>query len=184
MYLWEGWGLYLGTPLWARPLVGTREPTGGLSPRLPSGTMSRPDPDRLAVWRSFLEAHAAITQTLAAELEAERSLPLGWYDVLLTLHEADGRLRMHERAGRQLVNKSSLTRPIDRMTDAGYVEREPCLEDGRGQYAVLTREGRDTLRRAAPTHLRGVQEHFAQYLTDSDVVALARVFGKLVGAER
>jgi DNA-binding MarR family transcriptional regulator len=146
--------------------------------------MSRPDPERLAVWRSFLEAHAAITQTLAAELEAERSLPLGWYDVLLTLHEAGGRLRMHELAGRLLVNKSSLTRLIDRMTEAGYVEREPCLEDGRGQYAVLTREGRDTLRRSAPTHLRGVQEHFAQYLTDSDVVALARVFGKLVGAER
>jgi DNA-binding MarR family transcriptional regulator len=91
---------------------------------------------------------------------------------------------MQELAGRLLVNKSSLTRLIDRMTEAGYVDREPCLEDGRGQYAVLTRDGRETLRRSAPTHLRGVQEHFAQYLTDSDVVALARVFGKLAGAER
>jgi DNA-binding MarR family transcriptional regulator len=69
------------------------------------------------------------------------------------------------------------------MSEAGYVEREPSLEDGRGQYAVLTREGRETLRRAAPTHLRGIQEHFAQYLTDSDVLALQRVFGKLAGAE-
>jgi DNA-binding MarR family transcriptional regulator len=133
------------------------------------------------VWRSFLEAHAALTQTLAQELDAERSLPLNWYDVLLTLHEAGGRLRMQDLSGRLLVNKSSLTRVIDRMVDAGYVDREPCLEDGRGQYAVLTREGRETLRRAAPTHLRGVQEHFAQYLTESDVVALQRVFGKLAG---
>jgi DNA-binding MarR family transcriptional regulator len=146
--------------------------------------MSRPDPERLAVWRSFLEAHAAITQTLAAELEVERALPLGWYDALLALHEAGGRLRMNELAGRLIVNKSSLSRLIDRMAAAGYVEREPCREDGRGQYAVLTREGRDTLRRAAPTHLRGVQQHFAQYLTDSDVVALARVLGKLAVAER
>jgi DNA-binding MarR family transcriptional regulator len=145
--------------------------------------MSRPDPERLAVWRSFLEAHAAITRTLADELEAERSLALTWYDVLLTLHDAGGRLRMQELAARLLVNKSSLTRVIDRMSEAGYVEREPSLEDGRGQYAVLTREGRETLRRAAPTHLRGIQEHFAQYLTDSDVLALQRVFGKLAGAE-
>ena len=98
--------------------------------------MSRPDPERLAVWRSFLEAHATITRTLAVELEAERSLPLNWYDVLLSLHEAGGRLRMQELAGRLLVNKSSLSRVIDRMSDAGYVEREPSLEDGRGQYAV------------------------------------------------
>jgi DNA-binding MarR family transcriptional regulator len=145
--------------------------------------MSRPDPERLAVWRSFLEAHAAITRTLADELEAERSLALNWYDVLLTLHDAGGRLRMQDLAARLLVNKSSLSRVIDRMSDAGYVEREPSLEDGRGQYAVLTREGRETLRRAAPTHLRGIQEHFAQYLTDSDVLALQRVFGKLAGAE-
>jgi DNA-binding MarR family transcriptional regulator len=141
--------------------------------------MSRPDPERLAVWRSFLEAHASITRTLADELDNERDLPLNWYDVLLTLHEAGGRLRMQELAGRLVVNKSSLTRVIDRMVEAGYVDREACVEDGRGQYAVLTREGRETLRRAAPTHLRGVQQHFAQYLTDSDVVALQRVFSKL-----
>jgi DNA-binding MarR family transcriptional regulator len=136
----------------------------------------------LAVWRLFLEAHAAITHSLASELDAERGLPITWYDVLLQLSEAGGRLRMHELAERLLVNKSSLTRQIDRMEAAGYVEREPCAEDGRGQYAVITRDGRDAQRRAAPTHLRGVQEHFASHLTDSDVVALQRVFAKLPGA--
>jgi DNA-binding MarR family transcriptional regulator len=138
----------------------------------------------LAVWRSFLEAHATITRTLAEELEGERQLPLAWYDVLVQLSEAGGRLRMQELANRLLVNKSSLTRLIDRLEGAGLVARQPCAEDGRGWYAVLTREGRDALRRAAPTHLRGVQEHFAQFLTDSDVVALQRVFAKLPSAER
>jgi DNA-binding MarR family transcriptional regulator len=91
---------------------------------------------------------------------------------------------MQELANRLLVNKSSLTRLIDRLEGAGLVARQPCEEDGRGWYAVLTRDGRDALRRAAPTHLRGVQEHFAQFLTDSDVVALQRVFAKLPSAER
>lgn len=142
----------------------------------------RPDPDRLEVWRSFLEVHAVITRQLEAELQAERDLPLAWYDVLLQLHEAGGRLRMHELASRLLVHRSSLTRLVDRMTDAGYVEREACAEDGRGWYAVLTREGREVLRRSAPTHLRGIQDHFASHLSDKDVVALQRVFAKLRAA--
>lgn len=142
---------------------------------------ARPDAERLAVWRAFLEAHATITARLAAELEAERELPLAWYDVLVQLSDAGGRLRMQDLAGRLLVHKSSLTRLVDRLEDAGYVDREPCPDDGRGQFAVLTREGREAMRRAAPTHLRGVQREFARHLTDSDVVALQRVFSKLPG---
>ncbi|MDQ1426062.1 MAG: hypothetical protein QOD72_3560 [Acidimicrobiaceae bacterium] len=144
--------------------------------------MTRPEPARLAVWRAFLEAHAAITKMLEAELERERELPLAWYDVLLQLHEADGRLRMSELASRLLTHRSSLTRLIDRMEAAGMVTREGFPSDGRGSMAVLTREGREVMRRAAPVHLRGIQEHFAVYLTDSDVVAMHRALAKLPGA--
>ncbi len=139
----------------------------------------RPDPERLAVWRAFLEAHASLTHQLEQELEEERGLPLTWYGVLLHLHEAGGQLRMNELAERVLLHKSSLTRAVDRMEEAGLVERIACPSDGRSRYAVITEEGRRTLRWAAPVHLRGVQRHFASHLTDSDVVALTRVFAKL-----
>jgi DNA-binding MarR family transcriptional regulator len=139
----------------------------------------RPDPERLAVWRQFLRVHATVTSTLERELENATGLPLAWYDVLLQLHEAGGRLRMHELAGAVLVAKSSLSRLVDRMSAAGLVERRPAEEDGRGSYACLTPAGRAALRRAAPVHLRGVQRHFAKALTDTDVVALARVLAKL-----
>jgi len=146
--------------------------------------MSRrqPDADRLAVWRAFLNAHATITQTLERELVADRELPLSWYEVLLNLHEAGGRLRMAELADRLVINKSSLSRLCDRLETAGLMQREMVPEDARGVYAVLTRQGREVLRRAAPTHLRGVYDHFASYLTDTDVAALQRIFAKLPGA--
>ena len=144
---------------------------------------ARPDAERLAVWRSFLESHAALTRLLERELEEERGLPLTWYDVLVQLQEAGGRLRMQELAERVLLHKSSVTRVVDRMEESGLVERVACETDGRSRYAVLTADGRQTLRWAAPVHLRGVQRHFAGNLTDSDVVALARVFAKLPGAE-
>jgi DNA-binding MarR family transcriptional regulator len=145
---------------------------------------TRPDPERLDVWRSFLEAHATITARLATEIEAERDLPLSWYEVLLQLTEAGGRLRMQELATRMIIHKSSLSRLVDRMEGAGLVVREQCAEDARGHYAVVTRDGRETFRRAAPVHLRGIQREFGKHLTDSDVTALQRVFAKLPGVVR
>lgn len=142
----------------------------------------RPDAERMAVWRAFLEAHAVITDTLTEELRGEQDLPLNWYDVLSQLADHGGRLRMQELAHACLVNKSSLTRLVDRMTEAGLVSREQSAEDKRGYYAVITSKGREVLKKASPVHLRGVQKHFAQYLTDTDVAALGRIFAKLAGS--
>ena len=143
--------------------------------------MSRrqPDPDRLAVWRAFLGAHASITQILERELLTERELPLVWYEVLAHLSQAGGRLRMAELSDGLLLNKSSLSRLCDRMEAAGLIQRQSAPEDARGVYAKITKQGRETLRRASPTHLRGVYDHFASHLTDTDVTALQRVFAKL-----
>ncbi len=141
---------------------------------------ARPDPQRLEAWRTFLRAHAVLTDTLDRELQAERGLPLAWYDVLLSLAEADdSRLRMHDLADRVMLSRSGLTRLVDRMAAGGLVSRRPDPDDRRGTLACLTEEGMRTLRRAAPVHLRGVQEHFASHLRDDEVdvvhAALQRV---------
>ena len=74
---------------------------------------------------------------------------------------------------------SSLTRLIDRMRSAGLVEREPCPEDRRVVYCVITAEGRDVYNRARPGHNGRVQERFMQYLNREDVEALRRIFSKV-----
>ena len=140
---------------------------------------ARPARSRVEVWHAFLVAHARILSELERELADERSLQLTWYDVLFQLSDAGGRLRMQDLATRLVIPRSSLTRQIDRMEAAGLVERESTDEDGRGTVAVLTTEGRKTLRRAAPVHLRGIEEHFAGKLDSRDVAALKRVLAKL-----
>ena len=141
----------------------------------------KPTADRLAAWRSFLEAHQALTSVLEAELLAERGLPLTWYDVLLVLSEApDERLRMQELARRILLSKSGLTRLFDRMERAGLVERAPSPDDRRGTLALLTAEGRRTLRRAAPVHLHGIEQHFDQYLSDAETATLRSLCERLL----
>jgi DNA-binding MarR family transcriptional regulator len=141
------------------------------------------DEDGLRAWRAFLEAHARIMRVLEAELRAERDLPLTWYDALVQLEEAGGTLRMHEFAERLLLSRSATTRFADRLEQAGLVERAACDTDRRGMELRLTGLGRETLREAAPGHLRGVQEHFASRLTVEERRMLARTLGRLAAPE-
>jgi DNA-binding MarR family transcriptional regulator len=144
-----------------------------------------PSREGISAWRAFLEAHAAVTNVLEAELTAERDLPLTWYDVLFQLSEAPrGRLRMQELANRVLLSKSGLTRLCDRMEAAHYVVRAPCGEDGRGVEAVLTASGRAALRRAAPVHLRGVQDHFVGQLRPDEQRVIARAMSRIADSAR
>jgi DNA-binding MarR family transcriptional regulator len=145
----------------------------------------RPDPAQLAAWRLLLEAHATVTELLEHELVAERGLPLSRYDVLLNLAEApEGRLRMQELSASVLLSKSGLSRLVDRMVEAGLVRRERCEDDRRGWFAVLTDQGRSALRRAAPVHLRGIQEHFTRHLTPEEVHTLTAALARVVAAAR
>jgi DNA-binding MarR family transcriptional regulator len=109
---------------------------------------------------------------LDAELQAEAGMTLRWYDVLVNLDEAEHPVRMNELASRILASKSGLTRVIDRMEEAGLVERQRPREDRRAIDVVMTPEGAQALQGARVVHRRGIQEHFAQHLDDRAFAAL------------
>ena len=143
-----------------------------------------PDERRLAAWRAFLRAHTTVVDRLDHELQHEQGLALSWYEVLLHLAEApDHRLRPSALASRLVLSRSGITRLVDRMVEAGLVERQACPTDRRGSFAALTPEGRARLRDAAPVHLRGVEDHFTRHLQPDEVepvrVALERVAGSV-----
>jgi DNA-binding MarR family transcriptional regulator len=139
-----------------------------------------PTRDELAVWRSFLRAHAQVVRTLETELGDAHKIPLATYDVLVQLAEAPGhRLRMTELADLVLLSRSGLTRLIDRLERDGLVCREPVADDARGMYAVLTDEGTNTLRSATHVHLPGIAEHFARRFNRQELARLGQLLGRL-----
>jgi len=140
------------------------------------------DDARLDVWRHFLVAHAALVDVLERELQEAHGLPLAWYDVLVQLNAAGGRRRMGDLAESVLISRSGLTRLVDRMEEAGLVRRARVPGDKRGSEAVLTAEGRSALRTAAPTHLRGIEEHFSRHLNPQEVRAMREALGRIVAA--
>ena len=142
----------------------------------------QPDGDTLAAWRLMLEAHRRLSAELDQELQDGHGLRIEWYDVLVQLNEAGGRLRMHELSEATLFSRTDCTRLVDRMADAGLVSRERAAEDGRGVYAVLTPAGKTALRSAAPRHLHGIQRLFGDHLGPDEVIALRSGLGKIVAA--
>jgi DNA-binding MarR family transcriptional regulator len=134
--------------------------------------LSSPTPKQRAIWRVFFECAYALIDILDAELRAERDMTLRWYDVLVVLEEAEHPARMNELASRILASKSGLTRVIDRMEEAGLVERQRPREDRRAIEVVMTKAGVEALQAARVVHRRGIYEHFAKHLDDDDFDAL------------
>lgn len=141
--------------------------------------------EEVAAWRALLRAHARLVDVLGHELEREKGITLAQYEVMTFLSDApQRRMRMSELADAVLLSRSGLTRLIDRLTDSGLVCREDCPEDRRGSYAVLTDEGLERLRDAWTVHARGVAEHFAASLTESETRMLERALSKVAPATR
>jgi DNA-binding MarR family transcriptional regulator len=136
----------------------------------------------LDAWQALLHAHHQITRVLDAELRAEHGVSWGDYDVLVRLARAAGnRLRMSELAERVMISPSGLTRVVDGLVEDGFVERERDAGDARVVYARLTDAGRDCVKRAAKTHLRGVREHFTGRLGERQLRQVAAALQVITG---
>src|SRR5215212_7277524 len=115
----------------------------------------------LEAWVSFLRAHAAITRALNADLLNEHGLTLNDYEVLLHLARAEnGMMRRVDLAESVLLTASGITRLLDGLERAGWVEKHACSSDARVSYAKLTPAGAEKLAAAATTHIAGIDDLF------------------------
>jgi len=137
-------------------------------------------PTRLEAWVSFLRSHAAITRELSAQLQREHGLTLNDYEVLLLLSHADGRrLRRVDLAERTVLTASGITRLLDGLERAGYVEKARCDSDARVTYAQLTEVGLEKLEVAGLAHLRGIEELFVSRYSGSELATLSDLLPRL-----
>jgi DNA-binding MarR family transcriptional regulator len=141
--------------------------------------LSSPSPERLHAWRLFFESALALLDVLDAELERAVGITQRWYDVLVHLEESPQGIPMNELAERILYSKSGFTRVVDRMEEAGLVQRLRLEHNRRTIPIVLTDKGTQTLEHARRHHRDGIQRHFAQHLTNTDIKALTHALEKI-----
>lgn len=131
-------------------------------------------------WRAWLSASTLLADRLNRDLLAECGLTLADYEILVRLSDTPTRtIRMSDLAELTLSSRSRLTHQIDRMEQAGLVERKACTEDKRGQNCAMTDKGWATLVAAAPSHVTSVQAHLVSLLSDSEFAALGKACQKV-----
>jgi DNA-binding MarR family transcriptional regulator len=139
------------------------------------------DDRRITLFGRLVEAYASLRHRLDDEMQQEVGLPLLWYGVLLHVGRSPEGVRpMSELTEATAFTSGGVTRLVDRMEAAGYVERRPCPTDRRVQYVGLTDKGREMLERASEIHVRGIEERMLGKLAPGEAEELDRLLYKLV----
>jgi DNA-binding MarR family transcriptional regulator len=132
-------------------------------------------------WRNYIEATTLLLDALDRQLQRDVGIPHGYYEILVRLSEpADHTMRMSELAEATRSSRSRLSHAVSRLEERGWIERQECETDRRGQLAHLTDAGFATLEGAAPGHVRAVREHVISQLSAQQVDQLADIAARIV----
>jgi len=136
--------------------------------------------DQLRAWKGLSLMQLQLQAHLSRRL-AGHGLSYQDYLVLATLSDQpDGRRRVVELSDELGWEKSRLSHHISRMCERALVVKVPCPSDQRGIFVMISDEGRDTLRAAAPGHVSDVQQLFFEHLSAEDVTTLAAIAERVV----
>ena len=136
-------------------------------------------PKELKAWRSYITTSRRLWDAMESDLTCH-GLSMSDYEILVHLSEApDRQIRMSELAQSAMISKSRLSHRMKVMEKAGWVRREVCKVDKRGQFAVMTDKGWKAIVKAAPDHVASIRGRFIEHLTAKDQEDLARIFERV-----
>jgi DNA-binding MarR family transcriptional regulator len=136
--------------------------------------------EQLTMVGLLFECASGLRRVFDEQLDRDPALSGQAFDVLIRLARTPGeRLRMAELAVWTSLSPSGLTRAVDRLVDAGLVEREACPEDRRGAFAVLSESGRSLMAAAVPRHADHVRSLVGPVLTSAEQAELQCLLRKL-----
>ncbi len=132
--------------------------------------------DERRIWRAYVHATMLLDDHLDRQLQRDAAMPHIYYGLLVQLADAPRRrLRMTELAMQAKITRSRLSHAIARLEKSGWVRRENCTSDKRGQFAILTDEGFRVLDRAAPGHVEAVRQALFDRLSPEQQKSLGEI---------
>jgi DNA-binding MarR family transcriptional regulator len=130
-----------------------RDEVDGLAERWAAAGLPRDAIARLALSKRVSRLAVLVEQTMKAEL-ADLGLTYAEFDVLAALARADGPLRPSDLAKSLFLTSGGTSNVLQRLTAAGYADREPDESDARGRRVRLTAEGAAITQKAMATSIR------------------------------
>jgi DNA-binding MarR family transcriptional regulator len=128
------------------------------------------------LFRATQLADAALSEPLR-----EMGLQAGWIDLLAALRRAGPpyELKPTELMRATMLSSGGMTKRLDRLVEAGLVERRPDPGDRRGTLVRLTRRGRRTVDAAIDAHAAN-EARLLQALSASERRTLDGLLRKLL----
>jgi DNA-binding MarR family transcriptional regulator len=136
----------------------------------------------LDAWRAVVTSHAVVTEHIQRTLAAADLPPLSWFEVLWAIKRSPtGRPRMSELAEWLTLSRGGITKLVDRLVEAGYLERVSCAEDRRSLQAELTPAGAKMLEEMKTVYEGEVERHLKS-LTTEEAELITAALQKVTGS--
>jgi DNA-binding MarR family transcriptional regulator len=146
----------------------------------------RPDLDvePIGVLGRLFRSALLADETLAAGI-APYGLQPGWFDLLAALRRSGKPYELNPTKLMEttMLSSGGMTKRLDRLDEAGLVERRPDPSDRRGTLVRLTRHGKAVIDKAVVTHASN-EDQLLRSLSAADRLALDGLLRKfLAGLE-
>ncbi len=130
----------------------------------------------IIAWQRLTRSHQQISRR-EREALVPFNLTAAQFDILSQLARNPG-LSQQALAGRLLVTKGNICGLIDRLENAGLVERQDTPQDRRSYQLFLTSTGKALFERAAPALERELSSIFSQF-SDDELTSLSGLLTRL-----
>ena len=136
----------------------------------------------LDAWRAVVTSHAAVTERVQRALAAADLPPLSWFELLSAVKRSpSGRPRMSDLAEWLTLSRGGITKLVDRLEEAGYLERVTCAEDRRSLQAELTSAGERMLEEMRAVYETELERHLGT-LTAEEADLISAALQKVTGS--
>ena len=144
---------------------------------IPVSALCPSSDERVTLFSLLRDTNARLSRSFGVRLEENCDMPHAWFEVLLQLRrEPEGRLKVADAI---VHSTGGTTRLIDRLEEAGLVERQLCPSDRRAIHVAITPQGNVRLDEALRVHVDYLEEHVSSRLTCDERGELTALLSKL-----
>ncbi|GAA4596898.1 DNA-binding MarR family transcriptional regulator [Actinoplanes octamycinicus] len=137
----------------------------------------------MAAWLNLTQLLMLLPSALDRQLRDDAGIPHAYYQILAMLSNDPSRsMRMTDLARMVGTTTSRLSHAVASLEQRGWVIRQACSFDRRGQIASLTDAGMAVLAAAAPGHVAEVRRLIFDNLSEAEVEQLRAITGKILPA--